>query len=159
MSRVVPERWEDAPRRRQLGGWIRVSYGFGTGFAMKGRPKPPKATLGRRKKEECRMMKGRAKPPEATPEPSTSRPQAKGLGSALLCSSCVPLVLLLFSSCSSVVFPQGFWWRDLGSAEPVPCFDSTRSLFIQMNAHFPTVALPAAVPPVADALPVSNRQP
>ncbi len=39
---------------------------------------------------------GTAKPPKATPKPVDSQPQARGLGSALLCSSCVPLVLLLF---------------------------------------------------------------
>jgi hypothetical protein len=97
--------------------------------------------------------------PSATSKPPQSHQQARGLGSALLCSSCVPLVLLLFSSCSSVAFPWGLWWRDLGSAEPVPCFDSTRSLGIQMKAHFPMAPLPSAVPQSPDALPLATLQP
>ena len=41
---MVPDRWEATPRRGERGGWIRVSYRFGVGFALEGRTKPPKAT-------------------------------------------------------------------------------------------------------------------
>ena len=116
-------------------------------------------------KEEGRMQndEGSGEATRSHPRAIYKPPSSQGIGKCslvfLLCSSCAALVLLLCCSCASVAFPWGLWRRGLGSTEPVPCFDSTRSLFIQMNAHFLAVAFPAAVPPVADVLPVSNRQP
>ena len=49
--------------------------------------------------------------------------QAGGMGSALLCSSRVALVHLLFSSCSARLIPAGPWEHPSGAIERPPVFD------------------------------------
>jgi hypothetical protein len=62
--------------------------------------------------------------------------QAKGKPGDRQALSCVPLVLLLCSSCASPRSPEGFW-RDCGGfTEPARGFDSTAGSIIQMKSHF-----------------------
>jgi hypothetical protein len=106
---------------------------------------------------EWRMQKGGAKPTKANLKPGTSQLQARRLGSALLCSSCAPLVLLLFSSCVALVLllccscsPLVLRWcpppRHGGSTDPVLRLDGSGSAVIQTGLHFPVNLLAHAVP-------------
>jgi hypothetical protein len=70
---------------------------------------------GRMKNEECQ--------PKAISEPGASQLQARSLGYALLCSSRVALVLLLFSSCSARLIPAGSREHPSGFTERRSVFD------------------------------------
>jgi hypothetical protein len=81
-----------------------------------------------------------AKPPNSHPH-AIHRP-----GDSVLLS-CVPLVLLLCSSCSSLVLRWGLGWRQIGSTEPVREFDSGGLVGIQRGSRLFMNLLPLAVRP------------
>jgi hypothetical protein len=66
------------------------------------------------------------------------RGDSQEIGRWSLCSSCVALVLLLFSSCFSRVLLWGLLLRHSGSIEPALSFDSAGVVVIQMESRFPS---------------------
>jgi hypothetical protein len=85
----------------------------------------PQATPRRRQKAEWRMQKAAQSQPKAVSRPPSSQVQAKSMGGTLLCSSCVPLVFLLCSSCSARLIRTGSREHPGGSTEPRCAFDRT----------------------------------
>ena len=94
---------------------------------------------GRRKNAECR------KRPKARHKPGAGHQLARNLGVALLCSSCVALVLLLCCSC----FPLVLRWcpppHHGGSVEPQVDIDCLGRLVIHVQSDFSTNSLRSAV--------------
>ena len=95
----------------------------------------PNATLGegRRKNYECRNAEQRH------PKPGTRQAQAKCKPRDWDVVSCVPLVLLLCSSCAPLVLPPGFR-RPCGvSTAALPGLDRDGLAVIQLKSQSPAV--------------------
>jgi len=94
--------------------------------------------------------------PKARIEAGAGRLQAKGLGYALLCSSLVALVLLLFSSYSARVIPARPQEQPSASTERPPVFDCPGLAGIHNGVSYPGSAhsrRSPAFPSAANALP------
>ena len=65
----MPDQWEGTPRWGKRGGWIQVSYRFGAGFVLKGRPKPPQDHSG----ANPEGRRPNAKRPPTEPQAPSSR--------------------------------------------------------------------------------------
>jgi hypothetical protein len=103
-----------------------------------GTPKPPR--------DECRMQNAECrKPPKARCKPGAGHQLVRNLGVALLCSSCVALVLLLCCFCFPLVLR---WWpppHHGGSVEPQVGIDCLGRLVIHMQSDFSINPLRSAV--------------
>ena len=101
---------------------------------------PTKANL--EAKAECRMQKWS----RSHPKPTSGQEQDKRRPGDWEALSCVPLVLLLCSSCAPLVLRWGSPSRRGGSTEPLLCLDRTGSAVIQTGLHFHVNLLAHAVP-------------
>jgi len=94
-----------------------------------------KATRGEGRRKNDEMKRWQAELPKATPRPPHSHPHATHKPGDSVLLSCVPLVLLLCSSCSSLLFPWGLPGHHAGSTEPVAWFDGTGPIIVQMHGQ------------------------